>query len=170
MTLDELNKLEASIRTEVQKEIDLADKLHSSGVSIATKYPSWTLRSHSIYSTDISDGDGIERTIEILKDFMDEVESLGHVIELVTHMNVDCEDSYISENRAYATYKVYSHPSNDVVETQVKYRLRSKITQLLKPSGIQHPRSIDCAVLNLFKEGIIDWPTLQRITYKDCEF
>lgn len=64
----------------------------------------------------------------------------------------------------------YSNIINkDSAEYNIKKKVKDHVNILIKPKGQRYAQEIDCNVLKLFLEGNIDFKTMQKLTYTNCE-
>ena len=77
-------------------------------------------------------------------------------------------DNYVDEIFLRTEIIVFKY-SDNLVDDFVNKKFKKIIEEKLKPEKEQYMQTIDCNMLKLFKNGSIDWKTLQSLTYSNCK-
>ncbi len=72
-------------------------------------------------------------------------------------------------NKECHYFYIYYRINPNSLESEQKASCRAMVSALLKPEKEKKEQQPECKMMELFKEGIIDWETLQKITYKNCD-
>lgn len=177
MTLEEFNTLTEQIKTEQTNLFNAATELFNSGEyklsaynKLGIKEPAYwhqeslltqvVKESPCIYDMDL------DYTLEVLTNFKVQYEAESQIgLSSSIDMYVDAGDGYVD----YMHYG-YSYYVLDInkLEPIINSKTRRIVEGFLKPDNVEHSIAPDCSVVQLFRDGAIDWETLQKITYKDC--
>ena len=124
------------------------------------------LKHKSIHSDDINKI-SIKDLHELLDEFEKEYAGTNLIKKSDIDYNEDIGDYYINE----IGFVFHGYILDEVqLETYLQYELRKMIAELLDPKKEDiGQREVECSIMQLFREGTIDWDALQKITYKDCE-
>ena len=175
MKLEEFNKVMEDIKI-VQTDIfNKGLKLLSEGVYDLSKYEEvginvsvWlrgTLftkveeRSACIYDMDIN------YVLDELKEFKQKHKNEEKIGLSEIDIDTDFGDDYIrSIEYVYYFYEL----KTEKLESEIGRITRDKISDILKPESVEKSIVPDCKMVQLFRDGAIDWKTLQKITYSEC--
>ena len=125
----------------------------------------------SIESESFEDQYTPDQMIDMLSEFKKEVEGLpyhisgSYNIKLSAYSRYDDNDAYIEDN--HYTYEYYIH-KEELPEYTVKQKVKQWINEQLQPESAIYRQPVDCKLLELFKEGTIDFKALQKLTYTNC--
>lgn len=110
-----------------------------------------------------------QELLETVNKFSEEVEFLKkHRVDVYDHgVTSIVEDEFEYEFRLQCNYKDFV-PNAEIPNVK-KAWIKHEINKALKPDSESKYRWVDCGALKLFKDGVIDWDALQKITYQDCE-
>jgi hypothetical protein len=107
-----------------------------------------------------------DEMIEMLNEFKDRVEGLPYHIRGVYIIEINPDGGYIVENNYIYSYYVHK---DEVSEHTIKTKVKKWINGQLRPESEPYTQSVDCKLLELFKEGTIDFKALQKLTYTNCD-
>ena len=65
----------------------------------------------------------------------------------------------------------YTYTYYELMESityEIKSAKKKNLATLLKPDSQRHTNTPDCKLIELFKDGTIDWLALQKLTYTNC--
>lgn len=177
MTLEEFNTLTEQIKTEQTNLFNAAKELFNSGEynllaynKLGIKEPTYWHQeslltqvfkeSPCIYDMDL------DYTLEVLTEFKVKHEAESQIgLNSSIDMYVNVGDGYIDDIRyGYSYYALDLNKLESVINTMT----RRIIEGFLKPGNVEQSITPDCSAVQLFRDGAIDWETLQKITYKDC--
>lgn len=102
-----------------------------------------------------------EELTTIYNELLENVKNFKHG-EITVEINQHDEDEVCFCCRCIVLTKT-------VLNSNIKYKVRIWAESRLKPEGVLSTKPIDCKLLQLFKEGTIDFNTLQTLTYTDCK-
>ncbi len=139
-------------------------KIGAVGKSYWGKYRG-LLESISVDSLSLDNRD-IRTTIDGLKEFEKEWGELQEIGK--SEIRANFEEVNFSIVECHYSYTYYRINPNSL-ESEQKASCRAMVSALLKPEKEKKEQQPDCKMMELFKEGIIDWETLQEITYKNCD-
>ena len=168
MTVQEFNNLYSNIEQRFNKELDEIKLNPKKFIDI--KMYDWAFSKHSIDSEEIYNYNDSLDLIYMINEFLDECKSyedeLGFCIELID-LETEYETSLIDGGHYQCKWKKMI---DSVPEHIIKNSFISEVKNLLLPDDYKgFIRTPECSILTLFKNGTIDWKTLQMITYKDCK-
>ena len=184
MTVEELQKLESATKLEQTKIYEKAVKLFDSGEYRLEKYQeigainkldnryrlsrsSRRILSKTLICSDtIQSNDSIESLIEMLEEFRTDYLELNAIGKTEMSLEESASDRYI-ECLVY----IYSYLSLDreSLQKEIQRLTGEAISNRLKPKNSNYEQAPDCNLLQLFRDGSIDWTTLQKITYSNCD-
>ena len=110
-------------------------------------------------------------SIEDLRELLDEFEEEYTNSKLINKSYITNDEDLVDGYIETLGYMFYGYElDEDTLKAHTQYALREMIADLLDPKkeGI-NKRSVDCPMMQLFLEGTIDWLTLQKIVYSNCE-
>jgi len=169
MTLEEFDKLFKEIDNRVKKEYRIAKELWDKGdFSFNDKFKTIEfIQSENIYE------DSSEDCIKIIQDYKEKVKNFKGEIYSEEHIQSEIDTDYDYGAEVISIYfetkiKVFRN-ATDITVDYTNKEFREIIRNLLKPEKETYAQIIDCKLLTLFKEGAIDWSTLQKLVYSDCE-
>ncbi len=177
MKLEQFNEMVASVEAEQRAIFNKAKELKNNGVTVLKEYEKIGAMSHGWWShkglvikvevqCDTLKGMDIEDLIEELNELMKGYESCDGIAKSAIKNEVDVGNEYIS----YIGYKYeYYELSEEKLESEIMRLCREKIAEELKPIDVEKSVIPDCKIVQLFRDGSIDWETLQKITYKNCQ-
>jgi hypothetical protein len=128
---------------------------------------------HSIYMTHIIVNSRnldefyiLDLLIKHLRDFEEEANRFSKEPRFKLAFN-EPTPSYENESGSfvYSYYQVVS----EISTYNMNNTKRAIMAKLLKPENAEHIVNIECKVLQLFMDGVIDWLTLQKLTYTNCD-
>jgi len=168
---DKFTELENAIKSLVEK-LNEDDK---------TSVPEWAdyigvnlFEQKEMFSNDLYDDD-VEETVIVLNEFMERYKDhegkRTFRVEMDSNIYVDEYSCYL-ESICYKASWLEPTSFEKIQERQLSVIKRNFISKLLIPHGdicSWDVRTPDCTLLELFKNGTIDWGTLRTLTYKDCE-
>lgn len=173
MTVEELNELIEQKYSELKKSYEKdvegfkTPNTHSfEDTGTWAKNYKWLVRKK--YSWSIGEYTDIEELSDIVQQAKEELEfkqrfSVGATCNfIIEHIGEDDGDSEI-------VLSWYEPIASEEFEVIAKRELINYISDLLKPEESKNTYIVECKMLELFKNGQIDWKTLQSITYKDCQ-
>lgn len=176
MDLQQFNIMLASVEAKQRAIFEKAKVLKERGVTNLKEYEeigalkiSWhkhegVFKKIEVKSNALEDID-IEEVIETLKEFQDGYKSCDGIAKSQIKNEQDVGDEHIH----YIGYMYeYYELSEEKLESEIMRLCRELIKEELKPNGVQYVQTPDCKIVQLFRDGSIDWETLRRITYKDC--
>ena len=167
MTLEEFNKGYEDIRASLEQQLEDAKGNTSRRLE---DYPGILLKSVtvdiSILNLEIEDC--ISDLTLGLEEYTQHKALKIEVSEIVQSYYVPSYDGAEVEELTYtySYYKVLPAISDALVREQFIVWVKDELYKGIE--GV-YPRRPECSMLELFKSGSIDWETLQKITYKDCE-
>lgn len=74
----------------------------------------------------------------------------------------------VDDNHYKYSYKVFAE-KEDHLQGQMSTEIKDFIRLALKPKSVSYTQQVDCKLLQLFVEGAIDFKTLQKLVYTNCE-
>jgi hypothetical protein len=171
MTPKKLEILEKTLEQELEETIKKNQELWNSGCRDKKAFDDHCLQPKKLESEDIEST--VEGSIELLQNFLEDCPDKEKVINFSTWVDSDIEYDYNGDPFSICTAKVNWYElkewSEESFQTHIKNQLRRELTARLQPAKVSYPKTIDCKLLTLFKEGSIDWITLQKLVYSDCE-
>lgn len=114
------------------------------------------------FSSYLYDSATYEELITIYNELLESVKTFKHG-EITIEINQGDEDEVCFCCR----YIVLN--TKTVLKGNINYKVRVWAESRLKPKNILLIKPVDCKLLQLFNEGIIDFNTLQTLTYTDCK-
>lgn len=176
MILEEFNQLWLATDKRVKEEYKEAKaKWEKNDFSFNDKFKT----SKYVYS-DCIKGYTSQEVIAVIKEYEKEVtETKGEIVQKVHSYQLENEvlqveftgdEEYGEVDTVYFSteFNIFREVE-DITESYSKYVFREIITNKLKPESESYASTVDCKLLQLFKDATIDWKTLQKLTYKDCE-
>jgi len=168
-TKEDLEKQIGAITKEVQKEYEAANEAYlqwTEGDPRPKFCSARTIKSEAFLYYSSPDS-----MIEMLEEFKQEVAELPYHIGGTYDL---CISAYgysdgaaeIDDNHFGYTYWTRD---TEVKDFYINGKIREWINLNLKPDSVQYSRPVDCKLLTLFKEGAIDFDTLQKLVYTDCK-
>ena len=177
MDLQQFNTMLASVEAKQRAIFEKAKALKERGVTNLKEYEeigalkiSWHIHEGVVRKIEVKSDTleyiDIEDVIETLKEFQN-----GYKLcDGIAKSQIKNEQEVGSEYIHYIGYMYeYYELSEERLESEIMRLCRELIKEELKPDGVQYAQTPDCKIVQLFRDGSIDWETLQRITYKDCE-
>ncbi len=179
MKLEDFNKMVSQIEKEQTDSYNKAVALYESGerslsayeVIGAYKKVGWYSESgffskQEKQSSCLSEYSDIAGMVESLQEFESEYKECNEINKSSLEKYEDIDDEYIS----FFGFKYsYYYINENKLSSEISRLIREKIKDELKPSNVEKSVMPDCKIVQLFKDGAIDWETLQMITYKDCK-
>lgn len=108
----------------------------------------------------------LNELIEYLEEFKKDHEKSNEIGKSEIYEDEDIGDCYIN----FIGFKyIYYKLSQNKLESEIGRLTREKVKEILKPKSVKNSVMPDCKIVKLFRDGSIDWKTLQTITYKECD-
>lgn len=173
MTLEEFNKMVATVKSELDAELEASKEMHKNGVLDVNEYNPLLLDRKCIQSEELEDFDSLEDVASLIEDFKKQCYEHKREIGLTIRYRVSAEpyrhegSAYVEANNFLCTWYTVKQ---EIGESIYKRVIKDKIKELLKPVTARYLHTVDCKLLELFKAGTIDWKTLQKLVYSNCEF
>jgi len=180
MKINEFNKIIKTIKDDQTAIYKKAEELYTNKIYDLEKYENigaykksssnWWKQNHlleqvTIESSNINEFD-LDGLIEYLEEFKEDHKECNEIGKVNIYESEDIGDEYISFiGFKYEYFKL--NPAK--LESEVGRLTREKVEEILKPKSVEHSIAPDCKIVKLFRDGSIDWKTLQTITYKECD-
>ena len=176
MTLERYNKYKEQFAAEQLAIYNKAEKLIEAGeYSVATYKKIGAFETFAIdYFTKIYEetvdleGYDAEDTIKELNTFIEFHKSINAVNKTDIEQNIVTYDEGGVEYFNYS-FSYYVLSTKEMLQKRIDNRVERNIDARLKPNSELYIKEIDCALMSLFEDGTIDWATLQKLVYKDCD-
>ena len=180
MNIEEFNKVIQSVTDEQTVIFNKAKELSANGIYKLEEYtrigayskPQYNWQSnktlltlHTVHSESMHE-ESIENVLEYLTEFQQTYRECCEIGLARIQEEQDVEDGYIGNIGFYYNYYTLEEAK---LESEIGRLTREKIQELLKPDSVEDSVTPDCKIVQLFKNGSIDWETLQSITYKECD-
>ena len=153
MTLEQFNKLIENTRKNLERKLEVSRQT-------GKLYPTVTKKVQEKFQ--LLDGASTEETLSLMKEV---VALAGHTKGDINHMTYETpvgRVGYYSHINYYVTYTtVVDEISDQLVKDTVQKAIRNMM-------GLTNWAYIDCKVMQLFKEGKIDWETVVKSHQEDC--
>ncbi len=111
--------------------------------------------------------DDLEYAMESLTEFKETIDNTKGIKTSGVALNSFTEEGYVYDIKYTYSYMIIC--DDEQFNRELSKIIREKISQILKPESEEDQLTVDCGMLTLFKDDKIDWKTLQKITYKECE-
>ncbi|MEA3454660.1 MAG: hypothetical protein U9R12_06975 [Candidatus Caldatribacteriota bacterium] len=161
MTLGDYEDLVEEVRTNIYKRYNEAQEKWGK-----EKVDSLFLSEIQITSKDFTDQGTPQEMKEMLDDFMKKIDDLPYHIDGKMELSLYALGSYIQENHYFYWYRVLK--SEEDVERLLQYKIKGIFEEILKPDTVRYVAGTTCQTLSLYKEGHIDFKTLQKLVYVNC--
>jgi hypothetical protein len=164
MTLEEFEEYRDKELSEARKDFKKAVAMWNKKQEIEDKY----LLHTTLISEDIN-GRTPEEVIEVINEFYKEVSELPYHVD-GSYQKLDIKTDYDS-SEIYNDFFIYSYKTISTIERieeRVKTNVRTWFRKELKPDSEKYEQSVDCKLMELFKNGTIDFKTIQSLVYKNC--
>jgi len=169
MTLEEFNKLFEKTDNRIKEEYKVAKELwEKNDFSFNDKFKTIEfIQSENIYENLSED------CIKVIQNYREEVKNFKGEIYSEEHIQSEIDTDYDYGAEVISIYfetriKVFRY-ATDITTDYTDKEFRDILKNLLKPEKEHYAQNIDCKLLTLFKEGTIDWSTLQKLVYTNCE-
>ena len=163
MNKEEFIELRDKTKERAEYDFSQAEKLWKYKIAVADKF----LERKNLRSRDFDTTDCPADTRTLLSMFENEVDKLSMHVQGYFDLCLGASDSYIDEQHYRYRYRVLCSPME--IEQRWKYEVKNKFKENLKPKKERYSRPVDCKLMELFKDGSIDFKTLQKLVYSDCE-
>ena len=171
MTLKEFEKLRADTAKEFAALHNKALALKASGEVSFSKYQDIGVEHLMVVK--------YERTCDLedvsIKTMLKEIEELNETFKLLNAIEKEKPYQEIDTGECYIHSFNYEFKYRDIcskaeLEARIKTKVKENVRIALKPKGYEgYTIHVDCKLLTLFKDGSIDWKTLQKLVYTNCE-
>ncbi len=124
---------------------------------------------HKTVSYDISEVEDVQDILDIIDKYKRAIKELPkHIFYLECVEST--VDSYYGEPSLddFTLEYIYFIPFADnsrELRSRVEERVANKVEKMLQPNSSNYAKHLDCALLDQFKAGKIDWLTMQEIVY-----
>jgi len=176
MTLEEFKRLESETYNKVKEDyLEAKNKWDNNDFNYDRRF-----RKEILILSDNINNCTIKEVKEIIEEYELEItRTKGEVVGEKTGWGsvngaIDIDgyndaDGYFIPEEVYFNTRVYVlNEDEDVIEYFSKEELKNIIKEKLKPESELYAITVDCKLLQLFKDGNIDWLTLQKLTYTNC--
>ena len=163
MTKEELQELFDKTTAEINSEFKEAQELWKRKKPISDKF----LFSTNISSSDFSDYYTSKNMIDAMNDFNNDIKNLPYHINEDEYINLTVDDDQIYYEEY--TYRYSIIKAQTQVDYMIKKSVKNKFQQILMPSSESYSKYVDCKLVELFKDGAIDFKTLQKLVYTNCD-
>ena len=172
MELKEFNELRVETEKDLNEKLTLAKKMLDNGEYnyhvyieagltgvIVTKIHS----TNNLYNIDLEE---LKQEIIDIEELYSTTVGINKTQIFQTN-RIDVYDEY--EELESLNYEFsYRVPMKEISEDFINKVFKRKIEEKLKPVK-EYKRSVDCKLMGLYKDGVIDWKTLQNLVYSDCD-
>jgi len=178
MKLKEFNEIVESVKVGQEAIFKRAEELYKENVYDLKAYEEigaypckrWSDQKGFLEKTVVKsgniDGKELNTLYEVLQNFEREYVDVKEIGKSSISPFDNVGDCYIEE----IGFKFYYFKINKAyLQYEIGRITREKIKDLLKPDSAKEAIVPDCKMVQLFRDSAIDWDTLQKITYKDCE-
>lgn len=115
---------------------------------------------------------GVEETLEIIEDFKSLYEPHKEKYQFFVDQIIEYESGMYDESQEVSEIfwrASWKEVKTEIPESGISYPFRKYVESWIKPENASYKKTIDCKLLALFKDGMIDWATLRKLVYSDCE-
>ena len=171
MTLREFNQKKEKIATEVQEEYAVEAKLWKEKKGRSSPFTSYG----AVYSESFDNQFTADDIISMLQEFKEEVSRLPYHILGAEEITLEADSDEIGYGHVTTNRVVYNFLGLMTIEQVMKIfpqkRIRAFVKEELIPDSkkYRYGRDVDCKLLKLFEDGNIDFKTLQKLVYSDCD-
>jgi len=156
------------IDEKIEKEIEKNVELYKNGEKMLHKYNQYLLLERRVFQFYSDSGDPIE-TLEYMQSLQKHIDELA-LFRVDTSVDGDINDGMISW--CQIEYELYELSTFQNIE-QLDEHLYKKIFKKFMSDEIQDGMdmfgfTLDCKMLQLFKDDVIDFETLKKISLSNC--
>jgi len=168
MTISEVKELQVTVKKELEAEYTKAKEMWEELGTVELPKHYKFFRGEKHYSDDFHNiaHDDIK---EIIDRYIQEIDELPKHIDGTESNDIEFYDEEeVSEYRLQYSYQVFNESFD--IDARAKVDFKSVLREKLKPEGYERvTRDIDCSLLKLFMDEVIDWTAMQKLVYSDCE-
>ena len=170
MTPQELEKIQSALELGIRTEHSEQLTLFNSSEFDKSKYLQYLL-SYKINKVEIY-GEYITDVCELVNDFIQEHKEQTGIeissIDTFEEVERDFDDYFQIESYGYE-YKYYEVCDTTELDRVITQKRHENLAKLLNINVDSYTITPDCKLIQLFKDGNIDWLTLQKLTYTNCD-
>ena len=163
MNKEEFIELRDKTKEKAEHDFAQAEKLWKGKIAVASAL----MQDNYINSDNFEYTECPEDMRNLLEAFEDRVSELPFHVKVGYSLQLDVDDGYIDEQHYRYRYQVLCSPME--IEQRWKSEVKGKFREILKPKKERYSRPVDCKLMELFKDGSIDFKTLQKLVYSNCE-
>ena len=168
MTINEVKELQVMVKEELEKEYAKAKENWEELEIVEMPKHYKFFRGETHYSDDIHNIEHYEIK-DIIDKYIQELDELPRHISGEKSVDIEFYDEEtVSEYRLQYDYQIFNESFD--IDARAKIDFKSALKERLKPEGYERvTRDIDCSLLKLFMDEVINWEALQKLVYSDCE-
>lgn len=167
MTREEFFKLKVKVTKECTDKLKEYRKRYEDGIRYFT-YDRMYMNYTTVQFNPV-DYDDIEDMIYYAKEFNDKYKEDMKKSCTQSKMNLQAETSDWGDEDAIQVYDYSFYELKDTVaDTHIKSKIKEEFSKILNPFPNKSPRTPDCKLMELYKDGTIDFKALQKLVYSDC--
>ena len=175
MTTEEFNKIYEANLVNLKERMEKEREMESRGEALPYSSP-FMIEKHSSFG--LYDGMEVQEIQDGIKEFLEDLEKKGltkkssfkvqYVLDMDSDGRVDrncveaCWQEFREQPEIFLKQKA-GLMAKDTISDKMFEEIKSKVT-----SGYKYKRQPDCAILSLFRDGVLSYEKLLEITYKDC--
>jgi hypothetical protein len=153
MILEQFNKLVENIRNSLERKLEVSRQT-------GKLYPAVTKK--VIEKFQLLDGASTEEILSLMREVTNLAE---HTNGTITHQTYETSAGRVGYYSHTNYYVAYASLIDEVDDNLVKETVQKALKNII---GLESWQYLDCRVMQLFKDGKIDWETVVKAHKEDC--